>query len=196
MARTTIEAAFDGLAAYFVAAGAALSVTIDPGGAARTTLATLWNDLGQMLAGGTGITTWPVRAKAANTVSLAEAVRDIDELKPEWGAEVTATHTTASATEETIFTTAVTTPGLIHIELTLRTMVAGDDFTIRLYNRVDGANYDLASEQQIVGNPTLKVPKWIEFASTVSQVRLTIQRNSGTNRGFVYLYRPLAQPVA
>lgn len=76
-ARTTIEAAFDGLAAYFVAAGAALSVTIDPGGSARTTLATLWNDLGQMLAGTSGITTWPAAAPPGDGVSFAEAIRQI-----------------------------------------------------------------------------------------------------------------------
>lgn len=76
-ARTDVESAFTGLAAYFVAAGAALSVTIDPGGAARTSLATLWNDLGQMLAGAAGITTWPASAPPGNGVSIAEAIRQI-----------------------------------------------------------------------------------------------------------------------
>lgn len=176
---------------------AALSVTIDPGGAARTDLATLWNDLGQMLAGAAGITTWPARAKAADTVSLAEAVRDIDELKPEWAARTSATHTTTGVTEETILTTAYTVPGLFHFNLTLRNMVALDDFTIRVYKRVDGANYDLKSEQQFVGVPTLKIYE-IEgiYTDGTEFIRITIQRASATNQAFPYSYNFLRQPVA
>lgn len=196
VARLTFEAAFDGLAAYFVAAGGALSVTIDPGGVARTTLATLWNDLGQMLAGAAGITIWPVRAKAANTISMAEAIRDIDELKPEWAARTSATHTTAGVTEETILTTAYTTPGLFYFNLTLRNMVAGDDFTIRVYKRVDGTNYDLKSAQNFVDAPLITVYE-IEalYTDGTEFIRVTIQRNSGTNRAFPYSYNAIRQPV-
>ncbi|MHB8084335.1 MAG: hypothetical protein ACYDHZ_00720 [Dehalococcoidia bacterium] len=78
-ARTDVNAAFDGIAAYFVAAGAALSVTIDPGGAARTSMGTLWNDLGQMLAGASGLTTFPAATAAANGVSIAKVIRYIQE---------------------------------------------------------------------------------------------------------------------
>ncbi len=104
VARTTIEAAFDGLAAYFVGAGAAfsvqvqgvartnvnltlsalatyfvaggstLSVNINPGGAFRGDFSSLWNDLGQMLAGNNGIVSWPGSVAPGNGVSIAEAI--------------------------------------------------------------------------------------------------------------------------
>lgn len=76
-ARTELDTMLAQMATYFVVAGAALSVTIDPGGAARASLALLWNDLGQMLAGGAGITTWPAAAAPADGVSFAEAIRQI-----------------------------------------------------------------------------------------------------------------------
>lgn len=76
-ARTELDTILAQLATYFVAAGAALSVTIDPGGSARTSLATLWNDLGQMLAGAAGITTWPASSPPGDGVSIAEAIRQI-----------------------------------------------------------------------------------------------------------------------
>lgn len=73
-ARTELDTMLEQLATYSVAGGGALSVTIDPGGAARPSFAALWNDLGQMLAGAAGITTWPGSTPPGNGVSIAEAI--------------------------------------------------------------------------------------------------------------------------
>lgn len=144
VARTTIEAAFDGLAAYVVAAGAALSVTIDPGGAARTTLATLWNDLGQMLAGAAGITTWPVAAAPGNGVSIAEAIRqiynDIVAINSGFQEQAdTAVNITAIAAGETdVLNLAVAATRYIVRSLRLKSADPGaNTVTVRLYELVN-----------------------------------------------------------
>jgi len=150
-----------------------------------------------MMVTATGITTWLARSKAGNGVSLSEAVRDIDELKPEWNARTSATHTTVSANEETILTTAFTTPGRFFFNLTLRNMVAGDDFTIRVYKRTDGANYDRVSEQQYLGNSSLDIYEVRDMYTDGTEfVRVTIQRASGTDRAFPYSYNVEKQAVA
>lgn len=200
VARTTIEAAFDGLAAYFVAAGGALSVTIDPGGAARTTLATLWNDLGQMLAGAAGITTFPARALPAAGVSLAEVERYIAELKPHFDTPTALTHTTVSAapTEDTAFTTAAVGPGLLHAIFFLNNLVAGDDITFRVYQFDSvSAAYQLLSEQQFVGVQINKV--WTIsglYVDAVAHIQVRTLRTSGTNRSFGSRRSIYQQPVA
>jgi len=55
----------------------AFSTTIDPGGSARTCLEDLWTDLGAMIAGADGITTWPAAADIGDGKSLAEGIRAI-----------------------------------------------------------------------------------------------------------------------
>lgn len=149
------------------------------------------------LYGATGIPAWLARGLPAANVSMSEVLRYIAEVKPEWDARTSATHTTTGATEETILTTAYTVPGLWYFNLTLRNMVAGDDFTIRVYKRVDGTNYDLKSEQQFVGAQTIDIYE-IEglYTDGTEFLRVTIQRNSATNRAFPYSYNFLRQPVA
>lgn len=75
VARTDVENMVQGLANYLSAAGAAWSVTANPGGAARDNLEQTLEDFADVLAGATGITTFPVRAVAANGVSIAEVLR-------------------------------------------------------------------------------------------------------------------------
>lgn len=146
--------------------------------------------------GADGIATWPARALPANGVSLSEAVRYTAEIKPEWAARTSATHTTIDATEETVLTTTYTVPGLFYFNLTLRNMVAGDDFTIRVYKRVDGANYDLKSEQNFVGAPALKIYEVENLYTDATEfIRVTIQRNSATDRAFPYSVNCIKQPV-
>jgi len=196
-ARTELDTMLAQLAVYFNLAGAALGVTMNPGAGARANLQLILQDLADMLAGGTGIVTWPTpRQLPANGVSLAEVERYIAEVKPEWAARTSATYTTITATEETILTTAYAVPGLFYFNLTLRNMVAQDDFTIRVYKRVDGANYDLKSEQNFVDAPTVKVYE-IEglYSDGTEFIRITIQRNSATNRAFPYSLNFLRQPV-
>jgi len=197
-ARTELDTMLAQLAVYFNLGGAVLGVTMNPGAGSRASLQLILQDLGDMLAGGTGIVTFPTpRALPANGVSLAEVERYIAEVKPEWAARTAATHTTTGVTEETILTTAYTVPGLFYFNLTLRNMVAGDDFTIRVYKRVDGANYDLKSEQQFVGAPTIKVYE-VEgiYSDGTEFIRVTIQRASATDRAFPYSVNFLRQPVA
>lgn len=145
-----------------------------------------------------GITAWLARALPANGVSLSEAIRYISEVKPEWGPRVSGTHTTTGITEETILTTAYTVPGLFYFNLTLRNMVALDDFTIRVYRRADDGVYDLDSPpQNFVDAPAVKIYKIEGFYTDGTEfIRVTIQRNSGTNRAFPYSYNCLRQPVA
>ena len=150
-----------------------------------------------MLVTAVGIIAWPARALPAANVAIAKVLRYIAEVKPEWAARTSATHTTTTTTEETILTTAYTVPGLFCFDLTLRNMVAGDDFTIRVYKRVDGANYDLKSQQNFIDAPTVKVYE-IEnlYTDGTEFIRVTIQRDSLTNRAFPYSYNCLKQPVA
>jgi len=196
-ARTELDTILYQLATYISALGAAYSATVNPGGAARDNIEQTLEDLGDMLAGAAGIVTYPARSLPGNAVSIAEVLRYIAEVKPEWDARTSGTHTTASANEETILTTAYTVPGLFYFNLSLRNMVAGDDFTIRVYKRVDGTNYDLKSEQQFTGSPTIKVYE-IEgiYTDGTEFIRITIQRNSATDRAFPYSYNFLRQPVA
>jgi len=196
-AQTALDTMLAQLAIYFAAGGAALSVVSQPGVAARTNLNDILTDLADILAGTSGITHFPARALPADTVSLAEVHRYIAEVKPGWDARTSPTHTTTGTTEETILTTSSTTPGLFYFNLTLRNMVAGDDFTIRVYKRVDGSNYDLKSEQNFIDAPLIKVYE-IEglYLDATEHIRVTIQRNSGTNRAFPYSYNLLRQPVA
>ena len=129
-------------------------------------------------------------------MSFAEGLRYIAEVKPEWANRTAATHTTTGTTEETILTTAYTVPGLFYFNLSLRNMVAQDDFTIRVYKRVDGTNYDLKSEQNFIDAPLVKVYEIEDLYSDGTEfIRITIQRNSGTNRAFPYSYNYLRQPV-
>ncbi len=195
-AQATFDAAFAALATYISAAGAAYSATVNPGGAARTNIEQTLEDLGDMLAGA-GITTFPARSLPGDGISLAETARYTAEVKPEFATATTATHTTTTAAEETILTTAYTVPGLFYFDLDLANMVAGDDFTIRVYKRVDGTNYRLKSQQNYVGAQTIDVYE-IEglYFDSGQQIRLTIQRNSGTDRAFPYRLNSFKQPVA
>lgn len=78
-AQTTLKAALAQIAIYFAAAGAAMSVTMNPGAGARTNLNLLLQDLADVLDSGTGITTFPAGAAAANGVCLAKVIRYIQE---------------------------------------------------------------------------------------------------------------------
>lgn len=197
VARTDLDTALYQLATYIAALGAAYSATINPGGAARTNVEQCFEDLSDMLAGTTGIITYPARALPANGVSMAKVIRYTAERKPEFDALSTGTHTTASGNEETIVTTAIGVPGIFYMDFDLNNLALGDDFTFRVYKRVDGANYRLKSEQQFIGAPTIKVLE-IEgvYLDSTMQMRVTVQRNSGTNRAFTYIFNTYRQPVA
>jgi len=78
VARTDVENMIQGLANYLSSAGAAWSVTADPGGAARDNLEQTIEDLAAVLAG-SGMTTFPARAVAADGVSMAEVLRHASE---------------------------------------------------------------------------------------------------------------------
>ena len=77
-ARTELDTMLAQLATYISAAGAAYSQTMNPGSAARTNIELALKDLSDILAGA-GITTYPAGAAAADTVSIAEVVRYIQE---------------------------------------------------------------------------------------------------------------------
>lgn len=77
--RTTFDTAFAALATYISASGAAYSASVNPGGAARDNIEQTLEDLGDMLAGATGIVTFPAAAAPANAVSLAEIIRFISD---------------------------------------------------------------------------------------------------------------------
>ncbi len=74
-AKTDLDVAMNALAAYFAAGGAAISATVNPGGSARATLELILEDMADMLAGATGIVTYPAGAAAGDGVSMAEAMR-------------------------------------------------------------------------------------------------------------------------
>lgn len=178
-ARTELDTMLEQLATYFVAAGAALSVTIDPGGAARTSLATLWNDLGQMLAGAAGITTWPASAAPGNGISVAEAIRQIyDDINggvivPEV-AETTGTFAfnEASALEQTVVTVALTARRRVG-SIWLDTVNITRTLTVRLYHQIDGVTMrQFAQYTVLVADPDGAL---IEGFTARDDFRLTFQ---------------------
>ena len=79
VSRTDIENMLQALANYLSSAGAAWSVTANPGAVARDNLEQTLEDFADMLAGTAGIVTFPVRAVAANGVSIAEVLRHVTE---------------------------------------------------------------------------------------------------------------------
>ncbi len=76
-ARTELDTILAQIATYFATAGAAIAATVDPGGTERATLELILEDLGKMLAGAGGITTWPAAADIGDGVSMAEGIRAI-----------------------------------------------------------------------------------------------------------------------
>jgi len=78
-ARTDVENMLQGLANYLSSAGAAWSVTANPGGTAKDNLEQTLEDFADMLAGTTGITTFPTRVVAGDGVSIAEVLRHTSE---------------------------------------------------------------------------------------------------------------------
>ncbi len=143
-----------------------------------------------------GVIAWPARALAAANIAITSVLRYIVEVKPEWAARTAATHTTTTLTEETILTTAYTVPGKFSMDITLRNMLAGDDFTFRVYKRVDGTNYDPKSEVQYLGSPTRKVYSIEdEYIDGTEHLKVTVQRASGTDRAFPFVYNCIKQPV-
>jgi len=78
-ARTELDTMLAQLATYIASGGAALSSTVNPGGSARDNLEQVLEDIADMLAGATGIVTFPAGAAAGDGVSLAEVIRYIQE---------------------------------------------------------------------------------------------------------------------
>jgi len=115
--------------------------------------------------------------------------------KPEWGTPTPDTHTTTGTTEETILETAYTDPFRLWMYIDLVNMVALDDFTFKVYTRIDGANFRLKSEQQLIGAQTLDVYE-IEglYGDTACDIRITVQRASGADRAFPFRYNVLKEP--
>lgn len=73
--QTSIEAAFDALATYFVGSGAAMTTNIN--GTARANLNLVFGDLKDILWGGNGIAGYPAAANIGDGVSIAESIRAI-----------------------------------------------------------------------------------------------------------------------
>lgn len=139
---------------------------------------------------------FPARALPADGISIAEVERYIAELKLEFDTPTPGTHTTASALEEIILTTTYTVPGLFYFDLDWVNMVAGDDFTIRVYKLIDGVNWRLKNQQNFVGAQVIDVYE-IDglYFDAAQQIRITIQRNSAIDRAFLYRYNVLRQAV-
>ena len=73
--QTSIEAALDALATYFVGSGAAMTTNIN--GTARANLNLVFGDLKDILWGGNGIAGYPAAANIGDGVSIAESIRAI-----------------------------------------------------------------------------------------------------------------------
>jgi len=78
-ARTELDTMLAQLATYIASGGAALSSTVNPGGSTRDNLEQVLEDIADILAGATGIVTFPAGAAAGDGVSLAEVIRYIQE---------------------------------------------------------------------------------------------------------------------
>lgn len=114
---------------------------------------------------------------------------------PVWGTPTPGTHTTTGVTEETIVETAYTDPFLFYMLIDLVNMVALDHFTVRVYQRVDGANFRLKDEQDLQGAQTIDVYEVDGiYGDTACDIRVTIQRVSATDRSFPYRHNVLKEP--
>jgi len=136
-----------------------------------------------------GVTTeYPDLYIWGRVVREADISTKIDE-KPEWGAPTTGTHTTSSGAEETIVETNLAAPFLFYMLIDLMNMVAGDCFTFRVYQKVDGTNYRLKDSQQFIDAQTIDVYQ-IEglYGDADCDIKVTVTRSSGTNRSFPYRY--------
>ncbi|MBA7663297.1 hypothetical protein ES703_71336 [subsurface metagenome] len=124
-----------------------------------------------------------IRTLLANIAAIIVSVAEI----PIWGTPTTGTHTTTGVTEETILETTYTDPFQLWMSIRLAAMVALDDFTFRVYIRTDGANFDLKSEQQLLGAQTLDAYE-IDglYGDTGQDIRVTVRRGSLTDRAFPF----------
>ncbi len=195
-ARTDLDTMLAQLATYFVAAGAALSVTIDPGGAARTSLAALWNDLGQMMAGAAGITTFPASSPPANGVSFAEVIRYINDLVVAmYTLQETGGTLLADGTEQNVVI--VNAPAGVFKPLTiaidLDNMAGGDTTVIRCYSRitlagglqqVDYLSYTGADGGLLNGTKVI----YITLPPNRYGFSVTLQQTAGVNRNYGWEY--------
>ncbi len=131
------------------------------------------------------------------TASIIAYIKGLLEVKPQFTTPVANVHTTTTTTEEIVFTYAPITPGLFYMDVSLRDLLAGDDFILRLYGPVDGVNYDLISEEEFIGNQPIQQYK-VEgiYCDADEHIQFTIQRVSVTDRSFNYRYSLLRQPVA
>jgi len=104
-----------------------------------------------------------------------------------FGIPQTGTATTVNGTELVVMETALLTPFWFDMYIDLVNLIAGDDFTFRVYLRPDGVNFRLKEQQQIAGAPTIKLYEVNHlYGDADCDIRVTVQRNSANNRAFPY----------
>jgi len=143
----------------------AFSIAMNPGAAAATDLETVLTDLANMLAGTTGITTFPSSAKAADGVSLAEVIRYIQETNDDL--------VDASNDEVTLVQAFNTTTTTINDSITLFALSAWDgprkDVKVEFWLDADGAaTFTPAFYVTRAGAPTTFVVRSIPAIATIA----------------------------
>ena len=190
-ARTTVEATFDALATYLSAAGAAYSATVDPGGSARTNVEQTLEDIGQMLAGSSGITTFPTGVAPGNAVSLAEVIRYISDNVVAFGtlSETGGTLTSSAAEQNVIIVDApsgIFEPKCVKIDLT--NMIAGDTVVIKLYYRIKSGGSYILEDSDTFNDDVSPALINIDLTPNRYGFNVTLQQTAGTNRNYDYEY--------
>ena len=120
-------------------------------------------------------------------------IADITE-KPEFSPPITGTHVTAGGVEEVMVETALADPFWFDMYVFLNNLVAGDDFTIRVYVRDNAGAYQLKDQQQFAGAQAIKVYEINRlYGDGDCDIRVTIQRNSGVDRAFPFRWDVLKE---
>ncbi len=180
----------------------AFSAAVNPGAAAATDVETMVRDLANILAGATGIVTFPAAAAPANGVSMAKVLHYIaDALDALFILTETGGTLTADGNEQNIVInnapSALFKPLTVKIDLDL--MQDGDTTVIKVYDRIkSGGGLQQVDYQSYAGvdgglADSSKVI-YISLKENRYGFKVTLQQTGGTNRNYDYEYLYEAAP--
>lgn len=190
-ARTELDTMLYQLATYISALGAAYSATVNPGGAAKTNIEQTLEDIGDMLAGATGIVTFPAASPAANGVSVAEVIRYIQEVVDAISTlSETGGTLLADGTEQNVVIVdapaSVFYPRKVMIDLT--NMAGVDNTVVKSYYRIKaGGAYVLKDSVTYTGPQDPDLIN-VELEPNRHGFKVTLQQTAGVMRNYDWEY--------
>lgn len=125
----------------------------------------------------------------SGTEDFYEVTGSNDWINNHFARTTTGTHTTSGGIEETVFTDTCIQPmtrdrGYLRVD----TLVAGDDFTLRVKRSYDsGVTWDIIDETDLVGDQLIDRYDFDTLLEDkAEQVRVTVQRNGAIDRAFYH----------